>query len=162
MSINIPDDIFEKYNEVCDYLLSNNAFSRLCTIYFPPDRIVCDNHPFNTGGSIYQHGGPANDIADHCIYCGGQGYRDREVTDTIRLRIYWNSKNWIKSGGANIADASVQVIGSISDLPKLLSCESIELVSEQQEIRGSYKLLGKPFYHGFGKNNYFVAFLKAV
>jgi len=160
MSINIPDSVFEKYKEVCDYFLTNNNFSRSCTLYYPPIRIPCADHPFTQDGNIYQHGGPAPIGGEPCVYCGGAGYKDKEVTDTIRLRIYWNKQKWIKAGGVNIADADVQVIGLISDLPKLIQADSVELVNEQKQLGGSYKLYSEPFYHGFGKDKYFVAFLK--
>lgn len=162
MTINIPSGLIDKYNEVCDYFLTSNIFSRDCTVYYPPIKVICTNHPFQTGGTIYQHGGPANNLADGCIYCGGQGYKDQEVTASIRLRIYWNKKKWISAGGVNIADAEVQIIGSITDMTKIVSCDSIELVSEQRNVPSKYKLLGQPFYHGFNKNRYFVAFLKSV
>jgi len=160
MTINIPVGVFEAYEEVCNYFLANNNFSRSCTLYYPPIRIPCADHPFTQDGNIYQHGGPANIGAEPCVYCGGAGYKDKEVTDSIRLRIYWNKKQWIKVGGGVAADAEVQVIGLIADLPKLIQADSIELVSEQKQLAGSYKLHGEPFYHGFGKNKYFVAHLK--
>lgn len=160
MTINIPVAVFEKYKEVCDYFLNSDQFSRACTLYYPPIKIPSDNHPYTTNGSIYQHGGPANQGGEPNPYSGGQGYKDQEVTDSIRLRIYWNKKKWISAGGVTVADADVQVIGFIADLPKLIACDSVELVTEQAQVRGTYKLLGTPFYHGFGKTNYFVAFLK--
>lgn len=162
MTISIPYSIITKYQEVCDFFLSSNIFSRDCKVYYPPIRVVCDSHPFSSTGNIYQHGGPANNIADGCIYCGGQGYKDQEVSETIRLRIYWNKKKWIQGGGINIADADVQVIGALTNLPKIIQADSIELVNDQNQLRGSYKLFGTPFYHGFEKNRYFVAHLKQV
>lgn len=160
MSFSIPQRVFDKYEEVCDYFLTSNEFSRLCTLYYPAIKVPCDSHPFTSGGNIYQHGGPAPGGDTNCVYCGGQGYKEQEVTDTIRLRIYWNKKKWIAVGGMVAADAEVQVIGFLSDFNKFIQANSIELVHQQKQIGGSYKLLGEPFYHGFGKDRYFVAFLK--
>lgn len=162
MTFNIPQGIFDKYEEVCDYFLTSNEFSRLCTLYYPPIRIPCDDHPFTQEGNIYQHGGPAPIGGEPCVYCGGQGYKDKEVTETIRLRIYWNKRKWVQTATVVAADAEVQVIGLVSDLSKLMQADSVELVTEQRNVNAMYRMTGHPFYHGFGKDRYFIAYLKKV
>lgn len=163
MTISIPQSLFDKYNETMDYWLESDQWSRICTIFYPARRTTCEACNVGLQGSnstnIYSHGGPAPFGNDNCVYCGGNGFKDTEVTDSIRLRIYWNKKNWIGGTPASIPQADVQVIGKISDLPKLLQADSIQLVSEGKSVEQSYRLAGEPFYHGFGKNRYFMAYL---
>lgn len=159
MTISIPQNLFDLYNSAMDTFLENDNFSRLCTIVYPSTRIPCGQ--CNVGSpNVYSHGGPALFGNENCTECGGRGYKESEVTDSIRLRIYWNKKNWILGGAGVIGSASVQVIGYISDLPKLIRADSVILVSENHESETTYRISGEPFYHGFGKNRYFVTYLE--
>ena len=158
MTISIPQKLFDLYNSAMDTFLENDNFSRLCTILYPSVKVPCSQCNVG-GGNVYSHGGPALAGNDNCVYCGGVGYKDSEVTDSIRLRIYWNKKNWIPNQPGVVSDALVQVIGYARDLPKFLRADSILLVSEQKELEQNYRITGDPFYHGFGKNRYFVAYL---
>ncbi len=177
MTISIPQAVFDKYNEVMDYFLTDNNFSRLCKVYYPPLREPCANCNINhLGGSssnVYQHGGPAPFSNLGCGYCGGNGYRETEVTDTLRLRIYWSKKDWITNsatlggGRFSLSDDSIviggslaQCIGSIDDLPKILRAKEIQLLNEQKELDQRFVLASEPFLHGFGKTRYFVVYIK--
>jgi hypothetical protein len=96
-----------------------------------------------------------------CPMCGGNGYKETEVTETIRLRIYWERADWIKVGGSiNIPDAEVMIIGFMTDVPKIIRATSILLAKDQDELVYSTMLVGKPLPHGFGRNRYFMAFVK--
>ena len=165
MAFSIPQGLFDQYNEVCDYLLENDNFSRICTLIFPAKKVACaDCIAFANGDSsnVYQHGGPATFSYNACVYCGGTGYKEEEVTDTIRLRIYWSRKDWVKINTIVIPQAEVQVIGKVSDLPQLLRANNIKLISEDKNLNSFFKLSCDPFLHGFGKTRYFVAFLQKV
>ena len=164
MSFSIPTELFDKWREISDYFLTNDNFSRICTLYYPPIREACNNCNVGLIGgnstNVFQHGGPAPFNNNGCAYCGGNGYREKEVTDTIRLRIYHTKKNWVKTSDIVSPDAEVQVIGLTSDLPKFIRADSIQLVSEQNELEQYYNLAGEPFFYGFNTNRYFVAFLR--
>lgn len=177
MAITIPSTFWDKYYDVCSNIfLTDNHFSRLCKIYYPPIREECANCTTQWMGGIsknvYQHGGPAPVINTGCSNCAGNGYREKEVTDTIRLRIYWDRKNWIKPASSFISpelsksssivagDGVAQIIGKIEDLSKLLNANDIVLVHEQKEMECRVKLAADAFYHGFGKNKYFVSFVQ--
>src|SRR5688572_25162626 len=103
MTITIPVSLKEKYYDIMNNIfLTDNFFSRLCKIYYPPKRVSCnDCTTAQLGGistNVFQHGGPAPFTNAGCTYCGGNGYKEEEVTDTVRLRIYWNKRDWIKTG----------------------------------------------------------------
>jgi hypothetical protein len=166
MTISVPQSLFDKYNEVCDWFLTDDNMSRLCTLVFPPKRTPCVNCIKPAGSSttnIYKHGGPAPFTFGSCPLCGGSSFKEVEITDTIRLRIYFEKSAWIKIGESTlIADAEVMVIGFLSDVPKLRRAVEILLVKDNREAEYRTVLLGRPYPHGFGKSRFFVAYLKGA
>ena len=166
MTISLPTGFIDKYTEACDFFINNDVIGRSCTVIFPPKRTACSNcivRPVGTSSTnIYRHGGPAPFTFGKCGLCGGNGYKETEITDTVRLRIYWNRADWIKVGNINIDNADVMIIGFISDLSKILKSIEILLVKDQTESTYRAKLIGKPNPHGFGRNRYFVAYLQGV
>jgi hypothetical protein len=164
MSLNIPSGMFNKYYEACDEFINNNFIGRSCTLVYPPINVACD-HNLNpegfTAGNVYEHGGPAPFNFGICPDCGGSGYKQQSSTGTIRLRIYWSPKDWRRiAGNLVVPDAEAQVIGFTSDLANLQKAQYVLLIGEQLNIEIRMQLAGEPFLHGFGKNRYFVAYLK--
>lgn len=166
MTINLPPKLFDAYHEAMDLFLTNDNFSRSCTVYYPPIKEACDcNTNFMGGASsnVFQHGGPAPFGGSPCAYCGGSGFREKETTASVRLRILWSKKEWVKPGGnLAIADAEVQVIGYAADTSKILNAQFILLPSNQTALETKFTIAAEPFFHGFGKSRYFIAFLKRV
>jgi hypothetical protein len=164
--VSLDSSIWTTYTDVCDFFIDDNHIGKECTLIYPPIRESCSNCLINPlgGGStnIYLHGGPAPFSFGPCPVCGGNGYRDKEVTGTIRLRIYWRPRDWVKIGNINIPDASAQVIGYLSDLTKFRQASEIRLVNEQGYDDFTMMLAGEPALHGFGKNRYFIAYLRNV
>jgi hypothetical protein len=166
MTISIPASLKDKYYDIMNNLfLTDNFYSRICKVYYPPLRVPCDNcttaHLGGVSTNVFQHGGPAPFSNTDCGICGGNGYKEQEVTDTVRLRIYWNKKDWIKVGDSIVAaNSDAQIIGKIADLSKVSQANEIILVSEETALEIRMKLNGTPFYHGFGKNQFFVGYLK--
>jgi hypothetical protein len=162
MTISINSNVFNKYREVMDFFLEDDNFSRICTINYPPIKEICEHCQSLAGSAVnsYQHGGPAPFNFNSCDYCGGSGYREKESTTTIRLRIYWNKKDWIKHGNIVLPDAQCMIIGKIEDLKNLMNAQFISIISEENIMKMEYTLACEPFFHGFGKKNYFVAYLQ--
>lgn len=151
----LPQELFDMYNEACDVFLTNDNFSRVCTLYYPPLKVECD-----CGQNHYAHGGPAPFSFNGCVACGGSGFKEQEVTETIRLRIYFRRKDWIKVSQVSIPDVDAQIIGYMSDLPKISNAAKIKLVSEENGTNIFCQLAGQPVPHGFGKTRYFVSYVK--
>ena len=167
MTISIPNSTWEKYYEACDFFLTDNHISRECTIVYPPKRIPCDNCIVKPVGAattnVYRNGGPAPFSFGSCPLCGGDGYSETEVTDTVRLRIYWNRSEWIKiASNINVDDAEAMIIGFAADLPKIMRAAQILLVKDSQTTTHPVVLLGKPTPWGFGKDRYFMVLVKAA
>jgi len=163
MSI-IPNSIFDIYNLYVDDLLVNDFTSSICCVYYPAIRASCDNCTTAFFGGISKNvskvGASLPFFNGQCPLCGGNGTKQLVTTDTLRLRIYWDKKDWIKQGNISIPNSDVMILGFSDDLPKILRMEEIQLISEQNLITGRYSLSGEPFMHGFGHNRYFVAYLK--
>ena len=173
MTITIPNGLFEKYVEAVDFFLTNDNLSNLCTLVYPPKRTSCINCSVKMVGSsslnTYKHGGPAPFTFGSCPLCGGNGYSETEYTEDIRLRVYWNRKDWLKvtNWTANIGtlgfeDANIAIIGFMSNLPKVKQAIELRLVKNNLESAYRATLAGKPSPWGFGKNRYFVALLKGL
>lgn len=162
MTISIPQSLFDKWKEVGNYLLENDNFSRVATLYFPPIKEACtsENHFGGDSANVFLHGGPAPFSFNECVNCGGTGFREKEVTSTVRLRTYWNKKNWIKTGNIAIPDAEVQIIGKMSDLPSIRAAIKIHLLSEEKAMDLFFVMAGEAYPHGFGKDSFFITFLK--
>ena len=164
MAFSIPSGLFDIYNEVCDELIDNNFIGKECTIIYPPRRIACGNclSPVGGGTNSGLRGPRPNSFAP-CPTCGGSGYKEQEVTDTIRLRIYWRNRDWLKvANTVNVENADVQVIGYASDLTKIKRADVVRLINNQTHARWDTEVVSEPFLHGFGKNRYFVAYLRRL
>ena len=166
MTFTVPDGLLDKYYEIADFFINNDIIGRRCTIVYPPKREGCINcivRPVGTSSTnVYRHGGPMPFSFGKCPMCGGNGYKETEVFDYIRLRVYWNRADWITKGRAlHIEDAEAMAIGFMSDLPKLLRAIEIILVTGQKPEHRMV-LTGKPHPHGFGRDRYFVAYLKGA
>lgn len=161
--ISIPNTLWDKYYEAADLFITE--FGSDCTIYYPPLKTECINCTISFFGGIsknvYKHGGPAPFQFGTCPMCGGNGFAESETIDSIRLRIYWNKKDWIRTAEIIASpDAEVQVIGYLTELKKIRRANYIKLVSNQNELENKYVLDGEPFFWGLKKNRYFVAYLK--
>lgn len=161
----IPSGFFDRYYEMCDLFINDNHIGKQCTLYFPPVKSECNNCVVNHFGGIstnvYRNGGPAP-FQGGCPMCGGNGYREEEVSATIRLRVYHEKKSWVKLSNIVIPDADVMVIGFATDLPNFVRANEIRLITEQNYVDQRYQLSAEPFLHGFGHSRYFIAYLKRV
>jgi len=108
----------------------------------------------------YKTGGPAPFTFGVCPWCGGKGFKQELETETIKLRVYWDRKSWLKIGvPINIPDGSVQAIGFLTDLPKIKKSQKIILNSQQSAyIKWEYTLFGEPIPHGFKRDRYIITY----
>mgnify|MGYP003121031056 CR=1 FL=1 len=165
MAINIPSGVFDVYNEAI--LL----FTRSATLVYPEKKEDCPNCVMSTMGvggrsvSIYQAGGPYPfDRGMPCPYCNGKGYKAVEATDQVTLRIYWDRKNWVKTGAEiNVPAGGIQTIAYMADLDKIEKCKymipSYDGI-ENYDPNARYEKTGISFPQGFKQNNtkYVVTF----
>ena len=110
MALNLPSSAFTKLNEAI--LL----FNRTCTVVYPERRQTCENCVTNTFGgrssNFYRSGGPIPfSRGSNCPLCGGEGYRNKESTDSVELRIYYRRRDFIDVGfNADIPSNVIQTV----------------------------------------------------
>lgn len=161
----IPSSIWDLYNDVADDFINDN-FGEDCVLVYPPNQTECPNCIVDLIGrkssNRYKSGGPyyfQNGMI--CPYCNGEGFYNNEPTETIKLRVYWSPKDWVKTGTTlAIPDGSIQIIGFLSDLPKVMQAASIKVINKNDaHMTLSFVRIREPFYHGFKKNRYFTMYL---
>jgi hypothetical protein len=164
--ISIPSELKNLYKDAVDALLVSELTSEECQLYYPPKNEQCINcmpGPFGTGGNVYRPGGPRSFTFGVCPYCQGTGFKETEVTETIRLRVFFANDRTKQGLYAKIANVDferyeAQIIGYMSDLSRVKRADKIVLVSQGKQ-RISCKLIGEPIPWGFGKDLYFSAYV---
>lgn len=165
-NFNIPSEVFDTHEWVADEFIDGELGST-CTLTFPAKREACDNCLYDThtnrSANIYRTGGPIP-FNNHqiCPRCQGVGKLSEPVTDSIRLRVYWEPSYW-KDIGVKVADPEgiCVVIGYMADLPKLERANTILLNDELKNIR-NYRCArdGEALPWGFRRDRYFQQMMK--
>lgn len=163
----IPSDVLDKHEWVSDFFI--DSLGKDCTLVYPPKVSRCPNCYIDprTGRSNnrYKAGGPRSfPNGTICPWCGGAGKSQKEATENVKLRIYWSPKEW-KDLGVDIdsSDGMAQVIGYMTDLPKIEKAQYIILNKEVQGYtRFSCQRFGEATPWGFRQNRYFIQFVKRI
>ena len=161
----IPPMLFDLGEWIADSYIDGET-GQNCTLIYPDKWTQCDNCIFDisTGRSagVYLSGGPQPFSTQLCPRCNGAGRHQSPVTDTIRMRVYWERKSWIDIG-VKFADPDgvAMCIGYLVDLPKLERANTAILNSDIQPI-ASYECtrLGEAKPHGMRQNRYFIQYMK--
>jgi len=163
----IPSAVFDEADWIIDAFL-DGIIGKNCTLVYPPKSSECTNCVFDlrTGRSsgLYKAGGPYSFIVgDVCPVCGGEGLSLLPQEETIKLRVYWSNKDWIRiSPPLNIPNALAQVIGYMVDLPKLERAKEVILDSDfDQYKRWRVQRAGEAVPWGF-QRRYFVQFMERI
>jgi len=166
----VPDAVFDSHEWAVDFLIDGPT-GQNATLIYPPKPTQCDNCKLSpdTGRSsgIYNGTGPISFTNfTRCPRCGGVGRLEAEQTnsDTVRLRTYWNPKDWIDIGIRLAAgETGIMTIGYMTDLPKIEQATNILIKKDLQNIR-RYRCerIGEAVPHGFRQNRYFIQFLKRL
>lgn len=158
----IPDEVFDTYFDTVDDFIDSN-FGVTCRLTYPAKKTVCTNCIYDPllkkSSGIYKSGGPISFSNGVCPYCNGVGFSESADTDTLKLRVYYEKKHWIRLPvTAELPDGSVQTIGHMADLPKILRCNNIVFNTDiEGNVEYKYKLSGEPMPHGFKRRKYFIA-----
>jgi len=164
----LPAGILDEHEWLSDFLLDGET-GHTCTIYYPPKPTECDNCIFDptTGRSsnIYKTGGPIP-FQNHtiCPRCGGAGRSTIRTTEDVKLRIYWQPKDWIDIGVKfDVAYGVAMTIGYMTDLPKIERAEKILLNTNILEMRRWFcKRAGEAVPHGFRQKRYFIQYVERI
>ena len=164
----IPDSIVQESEFVADALLEGPTGHNCELIYPVTKNASCPNCIYSPrqrkSSNIYKAGGPVP-FKNHtiCPWCGGVGRSSRPVTEDIRLRIYWNQKDWINKMPLEVGQSMVMVIGFMTDLPKVEKCDRILLNKDVESYRSwMCEREGEAVPHGLSQDRYFMQMLRRV
>jgi len=164
----LPESILALYRQDADAMISELGVD--CRLIYPPTKgEACNNCiKLSSGGSVqnyYRNGGPVYFSMGNCPLCGGTGLRVTESPDEIiKLRINYEPSKWLKLDiPIEIPEGSIQVIGNISNMPKIKKSSEI-IINKNTEGYGEekYSLAGEPIPHGLKNRIYFIAYLSRV
>jgi hypothetical protein len=152
----INQEVWDKFNDTCSDFITNN-FGVNCILYFGTKKTECPNCVYNsitgTSSNQYKSGGPIPFVDTLCPYCEGVGYQIVENTDTVKMRVYYTSKDFIKIPNVplNTEDSLIQTYAFITDLPKLEQAQYIIVNSDIESYKKlKYQLKGEIVPHGMG------------
>ena len=155
MPVSIPESVFDKYYDVVDSTFT--IFGVTCQLVYieTVEEIVntYDNIPSNR--SINAHRRPQDQYRrqDKVI-------KEVEKLEDIKIKVYWDSKSWIKVGGDMvIPDNSIQTIFYATDLDKIMRAKELIVhkdIKDLKEMR--FKKFGEPFPLGLRQTRYFGCF----
>lgn len=154
MTFNIPQAVFDKYNEGIDYTIK--AFGVECKL-ISINKIEVIN-PATPNNNIPEK----NSINAHRVRGGDYERQNKiikeiEVLTPIVLKVYYDPKTWINVGGnIQVPNGTIQTVGYLSDLNKIFQAKGLiahEDINSFKELR--YERLGEPATFGFKQNRYF-------
>ena len=161
----VPTCLYDEHEWMVDYLIDGELGTN-CSLIFTPVYGPCDNCFIDTetrkSSHIYNGTGP-QDFPNYtlCPRCNGRGTLSEPVTKNVRLRVYWDAKDWKKFGHSLQApDASAMIIGYMDDAADLQNADTFKMVYENVEYECRTRGEAQP--HGFRHNRYFIQFVDRV
>ena len=88
------------------------------------------------------------------------GINEVEKTEDITLKVYWDNRSWIKVGkDIVVPDNSIQTIGYMTDLPKILRAKEL-IVHKGIKDYGELRFIrsGEHYPVGLKQDRYFACF----
>jgi hypothetical protein len=161
MSFDIPQSVFDLYNEAADAMIDTN-FGVICqmvsidmveTIVSNPDT---NNIPELNSINAHRKRGRDYDRGEVTV-------TETEVLTEVKMRCYYDRRDWVKIAGSNVVapDGELQTIGYMTDLPIIKRSKAMishKGIKDYQEQR--YTRVGDPIPWGFKKNRYVVCYWK--
>lgn len=168
----IPSGLIQIYNDGIDAVID---FAGIDVVFvFPPKQEVCPNCYFNTvsgrSSGQYKTGGPYPFTTDDiCPYCEGVGLKYTEQTQTIKMLVYWEPKDFIRDQQGLrtivleqtiiIPDSFIQTKCHMQYLPKIEQCSEIRVHRAVSPIKTwTYVRYRESIPHGFKNDNYVLTY----
>ena len=162
----IPGSVVSSHEYIADALIAGPTGQDCQLIYPVTKNAVCPNCIYSPrqkrSSNIYKTGGPIP-FENHttCPWCGGEGRSSREIKESIRLRVYWNRKDWTISPPVENPDTSAMIIGYMYDLPKLEKADRI-LLNKRVSVykKWLFEREGEAVPWGLAQDRYFAQMLR--
>jgi hypothetical protein len=160
MPVFVPESVFDKYYDVIDstfdifgvkcQLVSINKIEELVA---PVDNNVPEKNSINAHrvrGGDYER--------------GNKVIKEVEVLTDIKLKVYWDSKQWTSVGGnIQVPDGSIQTIGFMKDLPTVLNAKALIVhkdIKQYKELR--FERMGEHVPMSLRQDRYFACMWRRV
>jgi hypothetical protein len=168
MTFTLDSALIDNHEEMCDFLIDGFP-GKTCRLIYEPKDLECPNcflsPDTGVSTSIYKSGGPVP-FTNYtvCPHCNGFGRLQTEETENIRLRVYFNQKQFIQTAETKnivISGDTIQVIGYMIDMPKIQRAKEMT-VDTQIEGYKEYRFqpLSTPIPWGFRHQKYFTQLWK--
>ena len=155
MPISIPQSVFDKYYDVVDSTFT--IFGVTCQLVYMEtvEEIVNTYNNIPSNKSINAHRRKQEQYVRQ-----NKVIKEVETTEDIKLKVYWDSKSWIKVGGDMvIPDNSVQTIFYATDLGKITRAKELIVHKDIKDLREMrFTKFGEPFPLGLKQIRYFGCF----
>lgn len=155
MPVSIPESVFDKYYDVVDSTFT--IFGVTCQLVYVEEveeiSNTYDNIPENRSVNAQRRRQGTYKRQDKVI-------KQVEKTEDIKLKVYWDSRSFIKPGGNIVVpDNSIQTIFFASDMGKIVRAKELIVhkdIKDKKEMR--FQRAGEPFPMGLRQNRYFGCF----
>ena len=160
MPINVPESVFDKYFDVIDSTFDIFGVTcQLVSIEKKEEIVYNPNNNIPNRNTINDH---RRNGGDYNI--GTKTIREIETLTDIKLKVYWDSKQWVGlTNNIVVPDGSIQTIGFMSDLKKVLNAKQLIVHKDIKEIKEMrFERSGEHIPLGLKQNRYFACFWKRV
>lgn len=149
----IPQYILDLYDTTTTDF-NNSNFGVNCKLFYGTSKTICSNCVFNealgVSTNIYLTGGPIPFNEGVCPFCFGNGFKESQASEIIKLRVYFDRKAFVKiEVPINVVDGVIQTIGSIETMNKCKRCNYM-IVNSDLEIYNEYKFILASDLYPFG------------
>ena len=135
MPISIGQDVFDKYYDVIDSTF--DIFGVTCQLVSIEKREEIVYNPDNNLPNVntindHRRGGGDRNVGTKTI-------KEVEVLTDIKLKIYWDQKEWMGvTDSLQVPDSAIQVVGKMSDLASVLRAKELIVhkdIKDKKELR---------------------------
>ena len=156
MPVTIPESVFTKYYDVIDSTFT--IFGVTCQLVYIEKveeiSTIYDNVPGNRSINPHRRNGPSQYKRQNKVI------KEVEKIEDINLKVYWDSKSWIKVGGDIVTpDNGIQTIFFATDLDKIMRAKKLIVhngIQDQREF--TFTKFGEPFPMRLKHDRYFGCF----
>jgi len=156
MPINIPESVFQKYYDVIDSTITD-IFGIDCELIFisKVEEVIDNSNNLPDNRSVNPNR-RRNDVEKR----GNKVIREVETREDIKLKVYWDSKNWVKAGGDIVLpDTGIQTIFFGTDLDKVMRAKYLSVHKNIKDVKEyRFTRFGEPWPMGLRHYRYYGCF----
>lgn len=159
MPVNVPESVFDKYYDVIDSTF--NIFGLDCQLVLTDtieEIVYIPNNNIPERNSINSHINRKGDYER-----SNKIIKEVEVLRDIRLKVYWNPKEFIGVSAVQVPDNIIQTIGLMTDLPIVLKSKALIVHKTIKDIKEmKFERIGEHIPMGLRQNRYFSCLWRRV